>query len=717
MINSRERGLLLRWSGNVLGMVGADSAEALELVDWLAAHAEELGLAPIDVGAAAEGAGLPGLAKLLQATDVEAGEGDRTSRRLTQLAAVVGLDAQESAALELLLRYETEPLAQTMVDVVCGSRRGGLNLREPALGWLLGICPSAAQRLFGRGERLVRSGLVNVDEDQAVTLVRRLSRLMWSSEEVDVRRLLLGGEDDGALDWSDFEHLGAARSDVERLLRGAAEQGAEGVNILVYGPPGTGKTAFCQTLAKHLGLALFSVGESGGDGDEPLRSERLSELVLAQSLLAADTGALLLFDEMEDLLVGAGDAGAFGFAPQPASGASRVFLHRLLERAPTPTLWTIHDAEMVHPAVLRRMMYAIRMQPPPVSVRTRIWSRQLSLHDIDATDSDARDFAREFDASPGLAAAATAAAHIGQGGLAEVRRGVQSLSAAMGQELHPRRNALAPAGGDGVRFDPMLIEADIDLVALAERLAEAGAPARRESGTGDHEGRPYGPVAFSICLQGPAGTGKTASLHYLAERLELDLEQVRATELLGMWQGETERNIADAFASAAEQGTFLVIDQAETLLAERHASMGWELNAANELLAWMESHPLPFACTARDDLRLDQVALRRFVFRCVFGFLGQAAAARAFRLWFGREPAAALRLPTSLTPGDFTVVRRRATLLRQLDDDAALVEMLREECRIAPPRGRSLGFGADRDRARHLGGPMRELPVPRLLAP
>ena len=76
-----------------------------------------------------------------------------------------------------------------------------------------------------------------------------------------------------------------------------------------------------------------------------------------------------------------------------------------------------------------------------------------------------------------------------------------------------------------------------------------------------------------------------------------------------------------------------------------------------------------------------------------------------------------MRLPTSLTPGDFAVVRRRAMLIGQLESDEALAKMLREESRIAPPRGRALGFGAERDRARHFGGPMRELPVPRLVAP
>ncbi|MXY52943.1 MAG: ATP-binding protein [Gammaproteobacteria bacterium] len=681
MFNSRERALVLRWSGNVLARVGADSPEALELADWLSANAGELGLGPAGDRAALTGSALATPAPPAHAAEAEIAQEDNAFRRLADLRAVVGLDARESAALELLLRAETQPSIQAMVDAVGGVRASGFSLREPTLGWLLGACPAMVQRLFRADGRLVRSGLVRLDEDQRLTLPRRLNRLAWSAGDADVRRLLLGGEGESELDWEDFEHLGAVRSDVEALIRGAAEQGAGGVNILVHGAPGTGKTVFCQTLAKHLGLALFSVGESGDGGREPLRSERLSELELAQSLLAADRRALLLFDETEDLLVSGGEV-AFGLAPQPASGASRVFLHRLLERNPTPTLWTTHDAEALHPAVLRRMMYAVRMQAPPVSVRTRIWSRQLALHGIDATEDDAVTLAREFGEAPGLAAAATAAAHIGKGGLAAIRRGVKSLSAAMGHDLQVQRAAaeFLPDAGVDVAFDPSLIEADTDLVALADRLAEA-------------ESR-----AFSLCLQGPPGTGKTASLRYLAGRLGLDLAEVRGAELLGMWQGETERNIAEVFASAAEQGTFLVIDQAQALLAERHAGFGWE-TGAGEVLAWMERHPLPFACTARDEERLEATALRHFVFRCAFGFLGPATAARAYRLWFGRDLPADLRLPASLTLGEFRMVRRRAALLGVQDSDETLVAMLRDECRIAPPQGRGLGFGVESDRA------------------
>ena len=39
------------------------------------------------------------------------------------------------------------------------------------------------------------------------------------------------------------------RDHVEKLLRGALDNGKPGVNVLLYGPPGTGKTEFCKALA------------------------------------------------------------------------------------------------------------------------------------------------------------------------------------------------------------------------------------------------------------------------------------------------------------------------------------------------------------------------------------------------------------------------------------------------------------------------------------
>ena len=440
--------------------------------------------------------------------------------------------------------------------------------------------------------------------------------------------------------------------------------------MLLYGPPGTGKTELCKVLAEHLSVTLYSVGESDEEGGEPLRGERLQELRLAQRLLGGDRRSLLLFDEMDDLLSGAWpDFEPFGlsFASHSRSRGSKVFMHRLLEQAPVPTLWTMNDAEHLSPAILRRMMFALELRRPTTRVRERIWMRQLERHGIEARACDARALATEFEATPGVAAGATAAAALSGGGIASVRHGVRSLSRVLGGEKPPQS---PPA-----RFDLALIRSDSDPAALADRLVRSD------------EGR------FSLCLQGPPGTGKSAYVRYLAERLGLEVMQKRTSDLLSMWVGETERQIADAFAEARDTGSFLVFDEADSLLAERRlAERSWEVSQVNEMLTWMESHPLPFACTTNFGRHLDRATLRRFVFKLTLDYLAPAQVAAAFRGYFGLTPPAGLADLAALTPGDFAVVHRKAEILGRLQEPEALAAMLRAECDAKPDRPRAIGF-------------------------
>ena len=267
-----------------------------------------------------------------------------------------------------------------------------------------------------------------------------------------------------------------------------------------------------------------------------------------------------------------------------------MFMHRLLERAPAPapTLWAMNDARSVSEALLRRMMFALELRPPTTAVRARIWTRQLEQHGIEAGSDEAHELAREFAATPGVAAGATAAARIAGGGIDTVRLGVRGLSRVLSCE--------APPQGAPPIFDPALIRADTDPVALADRLAASGE--RR----------------FSLCLQGPPGTGKSAFVRYLAERMRIEVMQKRASDLMSMWVGGTEQNIAAAFAEARDTGTFLIFDEADSLLADRRgAERSFEVSQVNEMLTWMESHPLPFACTTnfgRVSGRGDPQALR-----------------------------------------------------------------------------------------------------------
>ena len=263
----------------------------------------------------------------------------------------------------------------------------------------------------------------------------------------------------------------------------------------------------------------------------------------------------------------------------------------------------------------------------------------------------------------------TAAARLTGGDIDSVRRGLRGLTRALGCER--------PAQGVPIRFDLALMRSDTDLVGLSDRLTD-----------GDER-------RFSLCLQGPPGTGKSACVRYLADRLGLEVMQKRASDLMSPWVGETERKIAEAFREARDEEAFLVFDEADSLLADRrHAVRNWEVSQTNEMLTWMESHPLPFACTTNFADRLDAATLRRFVFKIALDYLAPDQAVSAFRGYFDLDPPAEVSQLATLTPGDFAVVRRKAEVLRCLDDAALLARMLHEECEAKPDRRRPIGFRA-----------------------
>jgi transitional endoplasmic reticulum ATPase len=75
----------------------------------------------------------------------------------------------------------------------------------------------------------------------------------------------------------------------------------------------------------------------------------------------------------------------------------------------------------------------------------------------------------------------------------------------------------------------------------------------------------------------------------------------------------------------------LIIDEADSLLSDRREAVrSWEVTQVNEMLTWMENHPLPFVCTTNLMDRLDQASLRRFTLKLRFEPLTPAQAALAF---------------------------------------------------------------------------------------
>ena len=689
MLSAYNRRLLLSYLSNVVSRLGRDTTEAKNLKQWLLKHECELNfrypktpegdtpnamghrwrpedVAPLEWRLLAE-ALRSGFAASTQARP------DRTARRLRYLAKAMCLSRIDTAILELVLLYNTVHLVESMLDIICERAhwtKRSFGLTNPHIPWLLGLNLGTFYRRFAPDAPLVTSGLVSIDEENDVTVIGRLTRLHWLPKATcsDIPSLLLDPASPGELSWSDFDHVDADRDHLEQILRGALRTGRKGVNVLVHGPPGTGKTEFCKTLAARLEAPLYVVGESDEARGAPWNVCRLQELQLARRLLRENHRSILLFDEMEDLLSTKGEVPWSCRGHELSAIGSRVVMNRLLEETPVPILWTSNSARWTSPVLLRRMMFALELRRPPAKVRERIWERHLAHHGIESDKEDARALAREYDVAPGIASGVTAAAKLGGGTIAEVRRGLNGLAPLVSANRSPTQ-------GTPHRYDPALLRANINPAQLADRLSSSGAR------------------HFSVCLLGPPGTGKSAFVRYLAGRLGLEVLQKRASDLISMWVGGTESNIRDAFAEARDAKAFLVFDEADSLLADRRlAHRNWEVSQVNEMLTWMESHPFPVAFTTNFRERLDPATLRRFTFKIALDYLSPAQARVAFRTYFGQEAPAQLAGLAALTPGDFAVVRRKAEILDCLSDLREITGMLREECEAKPDFPRRVGF-------------------------
>ncbi|MDT8870257.1 ATP-binding protein [Komagataeibacter rhaeticus] len=166
----------------------------------------------------------------------------------------------------------------------------------------------------------------------------------------------------------------------------------------------------------------------------------------------------------------------------------------------------------------------------------------------------------------------------------------------------------------------------------------------------------------------------------MAARMDMPVLQKRASDLLDKYVGQSEQQIAAAFAEACDSGAFLIIDEADSLLGDRRAAeRSWEISQVNEMLTWMEQHPLPFACTTNLVEKLDPASMRRFLFRARFGYLTEQQAAHAFHSFFGKAPPPGCATSAPWYPSDFALVLRRARLLDEDPTPDELLERLRAE--------------------------------------
>lgn len=460
---------------------------------------------------------------------------------------------------------------------------------------------------------------------------------------------LIGKQEKSKLTLEDYKHLKNEPKKVIKILSSAIKKKKKGVNILLYGGVGTGKTEFAKLVANSANVPVYSVITQKDDFEEPNRQDRMIDLLSKQYLLACTPKACILFDEAEDVM-------NRGFSV--VGSASKGYLNTLLESSPVPTIWTTNNISDVDPAFLRRMTYCVEFEKLSKDVRFDIWNKTIKKHKLKVNKEKIEELNKNYDIPPSIITNAIETTKMIGGNENDFENFVENLA----QVVTKKKNVKNKKEFEMKEYDIDLVNTDINMDDLTQKIKHTKK------------------LNFSMCLYGEPGTGKSLYARYLANTLGLEVVFKRASDLISKWVGETEENIAEAFAEAEAKKALLIFDEADTFLQDRNnANNSWEISEVNEMLTWMESHEYPFICTTNLLDSLDEASLRRFTFKVKFDFLTKEQVNQSIEHFFGIKNANVCI--NGLTTGDFATVKKKTNFLGTKDINE-IVKMLNDEVKV-----------------------------------
>jgi SpoVK/Ycf46/Vps4 family AAA+-type ATPase len=551
------------------------------------------------------------------------------------------------------------------------------------LSIMLDIPEQEVRQSLSAQSALSRSGLLTLERNGNASLRGRLELLSdWfadtvASEPIDPVALLRGIVIPSAaaeLSMDDYSHIQSDLAILKPYLRKSIETGRKGVNIFLHGSPGTGKSQLAKVLAKELASELFEVASEDTEGDPIGGVKRLRAFSAAQSFFSRRR-SMILFDEVDDVF---NDGDGF-FGRKSTAQTRKAWINRMLEENPVPTLWLSNSITGLDPAFIRRFDMVLELPLPPKKQRERILLNNCG--NLLGAGHIAR-IAEVEHLAPAVVARTIAVISSIQEELdsdARARAFEQLINNTLEAQGHPPIKKQDPNRLPEF-YDPAFINADGELADIAAGLEKV------------KSGR--------LCLYGPPGTGKTAYGRWLAEQLGMPLLIKRASDLMSMWVGGNEKNIAQAFRRAEQDGALLLIDEVDSFLQDRRgAQQGWQLNLVNEMLTQMESFSGVFIASTNLMEGLDQAALRRFDLKLKFDFLRPEQAWQLLLRYCKQlklsPPSQKLRARVNsmqlLTPGDFAAVLRQQRF-RPIETPDAVVAALEAECAVKEGGKLSIGF-------------------------
>lgn len=211
-------------------------------------------------------------------------------------------------------------------------------------------------------------------------------------------------------------------------------------------------------------------------------------------------------------------------------------------------------------------------------------------------------------------------------------------------------------------YDLSVLNTSIPAQEIVEMVQNAIVNDRKSQGKGK---------GIRILFYGLSGSGKTNLAHYIAESLGKGIITKNASDILGMFVGESEKNIANAFEEAKKQKKILLFDEVDSFFRERsYASQSWEITLVNEFLTQMEKFEGIVICTTNLRNIMDKAMQRRFHIMVEFKALKDEGVESLLGKYFpqfdfSEEDIRRISRFQSATPGDFGNLSSRLRFMNQ----------------------------------------------------
>ena len=488
----------------------------------------------------------------------------------------------------------------------------------------------------------------------------RLTRFLCGLTDEPLANCFFTKDSSETLPWSDFADLAKRHGTILKRMLTSCDKPA---NILLYGAPGTGKTSFARALAKEIGRTCYSISQSVSDRGCRTSSSpdfRFGALQVCDGQINP-AESVIIVDEADDMLRGVGGFGGLfmlfgGGAPSHNTG-DKGLLNTVLDTMKTSTIWiTNTPAEALDESSRRRFDYSICFEPLNCEQRKRIWRNNIARLKMGRLIGG--KLLEEFSSLYPVSA----------GGISQTLENLE--------RMHPRKSEVprlvehlmkphCELLGVKLADDRLLPSKDYSLEGLniqgdvkLERIVEAIRAFQHHKGDKDPD-RPR----MNLLLCGAPGTGKTEFVKYLGDVLKTKVNVRMGSDLLSMWVGGTEQNIAQAFREAEAEHAILFLDELDGLVQSRtNAHNSWEVTQVNELLHQMENFDGVMVGATNFIQNLDQAIMRRFTFKLQFNFLDDNGKRLFFERMFKSTLADGelerLKAIPNLAPGDFRTVRQ-----------------------------------------------------------